>query len=52
MSNFLVSIDIGGKETHSNTIEDSKPVPLRESKRRASRESSGSNGNSKRAKSK
>lgn len=52
MYNFIVSIDIGGKETRSNTLEDSKAVPLRASKRRASQEKSGSNGSSKEEKSK
>jgi len=42
--------DIVSTENHSNTIEETKPVPLRASKRRASQESSGSNGSSKEAK--
>ena len=45
-------VDIVSTENHSNTIEETKPVPIRASKRRASQESSGSNGSSKEAKSK
>ena len=46
----IILIDFESKENFSNAIDESKPTPLRASKRRASQESSGSNGSSKEAK--
>ena len=51
MVKYLILIDLGIKENVINATDESKPAPLRASKRRASQESSGSNGSSKEAKS-